>query len=145
MLRVTSGVRLAVLTVIATTGAACRDVQPLVACQSPDGRHVATFYSVMGGGAAGYAYGRLNLRAASEDFDADDYVLELKSGHDARLRWQGADSLLVEYPRGARVDSAALAWGAPTIALRYDSVPALGGAIVGEDGDRCAWLVDQEG
>ena len=74
---------------------------------------MATFYSVSGGGAAGFVVNRLNVRAAEERFDPDRYALSLNRGYDARLHWLRPDTLVVSYPREARVDSAAPRWGEP--------------------------------
>ena len=72
---------------------------------SPDGARVARAYVVAGGGAAGFAYLRVDLRARAAPFRADrSYVLSMKADpYDARLSWRGPRELLVEYPPGAAI------------------------------------------
>ena len=72
---------------------------------SPNGKKVATFYTISGGGAAGYVLTRLNLRPQNRKFSAtkesDDFVFELRHGLDPSLQWQGNNRLKVVYEAGA--------------------------------------------
>ena len=129
-------VAVAVLSLV-VAGAACREVKGVVECPSPDGATIATFYVVAGGGAAGFQYGRVSLRPASSAFDPDEYVLQLQGGSDARLGWASSDSLVIEYPEGARLDSAVVTWGERPVGLRYVRRPALFGVLPSPDGPGC--------
>ncbi len=72
---------------------------------SPDGKKVATFYTISGGGAAGYVLTRLNLRPKTQAWKptkaSNDYVFELRHGDDLDLQWQGNNKLNVVYEAGA--------------------------------------------
>ena len=72
---------------------------------SPDKTRVATFYTISGGGAAGYVLTRLQIRPQSQKFSADkntnDFVFELRHGSDLDLQWQGNKRLKVVYESGA--------------------------------------------
>lgn len=72
---------------------------------SPDGKNTATFYTISGGGAAGYVLTRLNLRPNHQKFkptkESNDFVFELRHGEDLDLQWQGNNRLKVVYEAGA--------------------------------------------
>ena len=72
---------------------------------STDGKNVATFYTISGGGAAGYVLTRLNVRPNHQKFkptkESNDFVFELRHGEDFNLQWQGNNSLKVVYEAGA--------------------------------------------
>ena len=72
---------------------------------SPDKKKVAAFYTISGGGAAGYVLTRLQIRPQNQKFSADkntnDFVFELRHGSDLDLQWQGNNRLKVVYESGA--------------------------------------------
>ena len=72
---------------------------------SPDGKNTATFYTISGGGAAGYVLTRLNLRPSKQVFkptkESNDFVFELRHGDDIDLQWQRNNRLKVVYESGA--------------------------------------------
>ena len=74
---------------------------------SPDSKKVAAFYTISGGGAAGYVLTRLQIRPSNQKFSADkntdDFVFELRHGDDLGLRWQGNNQLKVVYESGANI------------------------------------------
>lgn len=72
--------------------------------ESPDGRYVATFYTISGGGAAGYVVERLKIMPRSQVFKADeDYVFEMRHAYKLDLEWRDDDFLIVTYPTDADV------------------------------------------
>lgn len=72
--------------------------------RSPDGKTIATFYIISGGGAAGYVIIRLKIRPRSQTFKEDDnYVFEMRHGDDLGLKWQGNNHLIVTFEAGADV------------------------------------------
>ncbi len=116
------------------------NVHTIVECPSATGRHLATFYVISGGGAAGFQYEYVSVRPAHSPFQPLEYALQLKGGYDARLIWRGDTALLVEYPQDARVDSAAtFVRLADSVALDYVARPAEGGQFA-QAGSGCTSL-----
>ena len=74
--------------------------------RSPDGQHVASFFGVGGGGAAGWADERVSVRPVDSNFDESQYVFAMEYGYEVCLRWLGPNRLVIEYPAGATVRKA---------------------------------------
>ncbi len=71
---------------------------------SPDGKNVASFYTISGGGAAGYVVIRLKIRPANQVFKSDEnYIFEMRHGDDIDLEWRDDDYLIVTYPMDADI------------------------------------------
>jgi hypothetical protein len=94
------------------TLAACAappDLEVVQVARSPDGRHVATAYTLSGGGAAGYVLYRVTLGAPVRDQRAlgQDDVAQLRHPDPLRLRWEGPAVLAIESGPGTSVDTVA--------------------------------------
>ena len=81
--------------------ASCGDsVEVLMECPSPSGDLVASFYRVMGGGAAGWQLFRVEVRRR-EDQLKNDAAFEMQHAYGVRLEWSGDGMLTVGYPSSA--------------------------------------------
>jgi hypothetical protein len=74
----------------------------LLECKSRDGQDTAVFYRELGGGAAGWQYEAVLVRAPNDE--ARTVVLKLKGGYQVALRWLEPKRLEIGYPDSARVD-----------------------------------------
>lgn len=70
-------------------------------CPSPNNKHIATFYRIYGGGAAGAQYLFVNLRKSSENFTSGDDFFEMAHGYDLRITWLNNDNIQIDYPSDA--------------------------------------------
>lgn len=71
---------------------------------SPDGKYVATVYSKMGGGAAGWCSIRVTVNPENQPFSIErekqygKYVVsDVSCGSEVEARWEGDRSLLITY------------------------------------------------
>ncbi len=71
---------------------------------SPDEKHVATVYSSMGGGAAGWCNLRVTVNPATEPFSIEReknegkyVVFHVSCGSEVVVRWETNENLLVRY------------------------------------------------
>ena len=91
---------------------ASRDVNVFANTPSPNQSYVATSYSMMGGGAAGWCYVYVNVRKQSEQFNPEDGVIfGTRCDVGPELKWQGEKRLSIEYPRDATVYTQKKTWG----------------------------------
>jgi hypothetical protein len=72
-------------------------------CPSPDGKLIATFYTISGGGAAGSVYDSASVRATDQPLDVNGPALTMSRGRGARLSWVDDRHLRIEFPSGADV------------------------------------------
>ena len=87
-----------VLVMIAPLSACERQQRTMLSCPSPDGRLVATYFALFGGGAAGWVIERIAIHPNGEVLDPDRFVFAMRHGVDVRLHWKAPDVLLIEYP-----------------------------------------------
>lgn len=88
-----------------------RDVQVVANLASPDQSYMATSYSMMGGGAAGWCYVYVNIRKQNEQFNPDGgIVFGTRCGVEPELRWEDERSLSISYPHDAEVYTQEKAW-----------------------------------
>lgn len=73
-------------------------------CPSPEGRWIAAYYASSGGGAAGWAFQYANVRRTGESFREEPWLAQLRASRDARLVWQDANHLRIDYPDSAQLD-----------------------------------------
>lgn len=91
---------------------------------SPDGRYTATFYTVSGGGAAGYVVEYVSLRERGKAFRAHEgKVFEMGHAYEIDLSWKESRHLVVEYPDRADVHRAADNLG--SVLITYVSKPTV--------------------
>jgi hypothetical protein len=70
---------------------------------APDGEYVATTYSAMGGGAAGWCFKRVTVNKKAEPFSWDKekerggYSFDVSCISDIELKWEGNRKLVVAY------------------------------------------------
>jgi hypothetical protein len=71
---------------------------------SPDGKYVATVYTGMGGGAAGWCYIRVTVNPATEPFsierekkDGKYMVFNIDCNSEVETKWEDAKNLLVYF------------------------------------------------
>lgn len=107
---------------------ACDEVTTHNTSQSPDNRYVAAFYSISGGGAAGWVSMRVNLRKPADAFKINEYVFEMTRGYEGELSWKSASHLVVTYPAEAIVKQQEEKWKDLTIS--YERKPSKGGMFV---------------
>jgi hypothetical protein len=109
-------------------------LQPLTACDhgtklrfecpSPNKRFIASFYTMSGGGAAGWMYQYINVRPAGRALRDAQWRAKLKNARDLRLTWLDASRLRVEYPDSARLDDKRTSYGEDkAIAIDYVAQP----------------------
>jgi hypothetical protein len=72
----------------------------LMECPSPSGKLVASFYRVMGGGAAGWQVFRVEVRKPKTQYGSDS-AFEMQYAYSVRLEWSGDESLTIGYPSSA--------------------------------------------
>lgn len=71
---------------------------------SPDGKKVATFYIISGGGAAGFVNTRLQIRDKNKPFkENDSYVFDMSHADEHDFKWKDNRHLIVMYPSDASV------------------------------------------
>src|SRR5207244_1074388 len=79
-------------------GSKDHDIQTMSNSISPDQQHVATIYSDMGGGAAGWCYISVNLRKVTEPFDSkNNRVFDAGCSSNVAAQWAGNNDLLITY------------------------------------------------
>lgn len=89
---------------------------------SPDKTRVATSYTVSGGGAAGFVYKCVNVRAATEPFaPTAGVVFQMSANSELAVRWEAEGTLIVEHPKDATVYTAEPEWkdDMTTVQIRY--------------------------
>ena len=89
---------------------------------SPDKTHIATSYTVSGGGAAGFVYKCVNVRAATEPFaPTAGVVFQMSGNSELAVRWEADGTLIVEHPTDATVLTSDPDWkdGTATVRIRY--------------------------
>jgi len=115
--------------------AACDDVQVHIECPSPDNQYVAAYYSVSGGGAAGYVYTKINIKKVKgilnlwfpsttlEGFEGADWIW---------FTWKSNRHLVVDYPLDLYPDlrkSGPISVGRETIQVEYRRQQPLPGQL----------------
>lgn len=91
-------------TLVASCGESPHDVSVKKEVVSPDGKKVASFYIVSGGGAAGFVWATVKLRLKQEPLkDDDDYIFDMAHAYDIDLKWKSNQQLVVTYPGEAEV------------------------------------------
>ncbi|HZH29522.1 MAG TPA: hypothetical protein VEY11_01910 [Pyrinomonadaceae bacterium] len=81
---------------------------------------MATSYSMMGGGAAGWCYVYVKIRKRGEQFNPDgDIIFQTRCGVEPELKWQGENGLSIAYPREAAVYTQEKRWGGEPVAISY--------------------------
>jgi hypothetical protein len=70
---------------------------------SPDGKYVASFYGLGGGGAAGWLFEYVSISPADGPSGSEVTVLEMNRGYEACLYWRDARHLVVTFPSSAEV------------------------------------------
>ena len=78
------------------------ETKVLFSCASPDGKLVANFVRISGGGAAGYQ--KLYVNILESQFNAESQVFEMAHTYDLRLRWITNSHLEIGYPAQASID-----------------------------------------
>jgi len=120
-------IKLACFLVLIST-VACDEVRIESTSRSPDDKYLASFYSMSGGGAAGWVALRVNLRRTGDAFYTSDYVFEMNHGYQCELNWKGNAQLLVTYPAEAGVRKQDSQWNEVTIS--YETKPSRGGMFI---------------
>src|SRR5215204_5128421 len=64
---------------------------------SPTGKFVATSYSDMGGGAAGWCMAEVNVRPAGEELPPNEEVFAAHCGTKVELLWNADDQLTIKF------------------------------------------------
>ena len=83
-----------------------RDVNVIANVPSPNQSYVATSYSMMGGGAAGWCYVYVKVRKQNEGFNPEgDVVFGTRCNVEPELKWQGEKRLSIAYPRDVTVNT----------------------------------------
>ena len=118
-----------VLVLISTV--ACDEVRIKTTSQSPDDKYLASFYSMSGGGAAGWVVLRVNLRRTNDVFYTSDYVFEMNHGYQCELTWKGNAHLIVTYPAEANLKKQGYKWNEVTIS--YEMKPSKGGMFLDKE------------
>jgi len=89
-----------------------RDVNVIANSVSPNQSYVATSYSMMGGGAAGWCYVCVNVRKNGEQFNSDSgAIFVTRCSVEPELKWQDKRILSIAYPHDATVYTQEKAWG----------------------------------
>jgi hypothetical protein len=79
---------------------------------APDADVVADWYSLSGGGAAGFSTDRVRLRRATDAFVADNgCVFSAISGHTMKVKWIGKKQLEISYDKSFGVRRSSRSWG----------------------------------
>jgi hypothetical protein len=71
--------------------------------QSPDGRYVASFYGIGGGGAAGWTVEHVSVGPVGSALEDSVSVLELNGAYEACIYWNSNNHLSIEFPDDADV------------------------------------------
>jgi len=86
---------------------------------SPDGKIVAEWYELLGGGAAGWGVDRVELRPASEAFKGGRaYSFSSISADPVKMRWISNSELELSYDRRGTVERSNATWKGVTIRYR---------------------------
>ena len=64
---------------------------------SPDQKHIATVYSNMGGGAAGWCSMKVNVRKSEEQFSSPGDVFSASCGTEVQAQWESNETLRILY------------------------------------------------
>lgn len=88
---------------------------------APNGLHVATVFHVTGGGAAGYAYRLVGMRARNDVFESKTgIVFQMTGSGKLSAAWKNDRLLQIQRPRDAVVYIAENTWGsAGEIEIEY--------------------------
>jgi len=85
-------------------GAGASEYNVLNTSHSPDGKYVATVYTRMGGGAAGWCDIRVMVNPVNESFSIERekkegkyLVFNISCNSDVEVKWEGAENLLVSF------------------------------------------------
>ncbi len=70
---------------------------------SPNQKHIATIYSSMGGGAAGWCYIGVNIRKSEEQFSSNENVFSSSCGTKTDAEWQGDGILRISYSSDSEI------------------------------------------
>lgn len=92
-------------------GSGGSDYNVISTAPSPDGKYVATVYTGMGGGAAGWCSIRITVNPANEPFSIERekkegkyVVFSINCNSEVEAKWEGDNSLLVSF-KGPRSES----------------------------------------
>lgn len=94
-----SAVLIALAATVACDGGGSR--QDLLACASPSEATLAVFFREYGGGAGGWQYEHVALRARGST--EEKVAFEMAHGYDVVLEWTAEDALVIQYPEEATV------------------------------------------
>jgi hypothetical protein len=72
---------------------------------SPDGKYIASFYAIGGGGAAGSLFEYVSIRRPESPLDNGTTVLQMSYASDVCLQWVDSRHLVVKYPSDAQAVS----------------------------------------
>lgn len=121
---------LGLLAVAATVIGACQfmyTVSAAAAVSSPDGKLVADWYQLGGGGAAGWSIDRIRLRRAGDPSNLRwpsamlrDYSVGIISGDRLNIRWTSNNELRVDYPTLSTVTRCEPQWREVSIRCHED-------------------------
>jgi hypothetical protein len=115
-----------------------REVRTIFECPSADGSLIASFFSVSGGGAAGWSTTRIGLRRKGEQFNPDQFVLEMTQGYDAHLTWSEPNTLSIGYPDSATIRHRSDSTDAgPLVELKLTPHPSSQGLFLDESLGQC--------
>ena len=104
------------------------NVEVIAECHSPDGSVVAVFYTIGGGGAAGYLDEFVSVYAATDSLRPRDSVFGMNHGYEACLHWLEPSHLQIIYPEGVTVH-----WSKEAITLEPSGVVQLSYATAPAD------------
>lgn len=70
---------------------------------SSNQKHIATIYSSMGGGAAGWCYIGVNIRKGEEQFNPHENVFSSQCGTKTNAEWEGDGILRISYSSDSEI------------------------------------------
>jgi hypothetical protein len=112
---------------------------------SPDGKLVASFYALGGGGAAGYMFEYVDVHTVGEAQRHWIQALELSGVTEVRLHWRTVRELEITYPSDPLVtvqrSRAELSINGG-IKIRISSAPGRSGRFLGAGGGGCLASID---
>lgn len=73
--------------------------------ESPNKKHIATVYSSMGGGAAGYCDAEVTVRNSEEEFDDNKFVFSSHCGTKIKTEWENNERLHISYSSDDSIQS----------------------------------------
>jgi len=83
--------------ILVGVGSSAHTLSVLQEVLSPDGKYVATSYSDMGGGAAGWCTAEVNVRPVGTELPPNDTVFAAHCGTKVNLAWNSASELSLEF------------------------------------------------